>query len=63
MKKKTYKDLKLNELLYNKKHSIELNKKLKIPRIINSNTNINNINLYGEKTEIINNKTNKLIRS
>ena len=63
MRKKSYRNLKINEIFYNKKHNIDLNKKLKIPRIINSNSSINNINLHNDKTEISNNNINNNIRN
>ena len=60
MRKKSYKDLKMNEIFFNKKHNLELKKKLKIPRILNSNSNTNNIYLHNDKKEIFNNTNNNI---
>ena len=61
MKQKSYKQIKMNELFYNKKHNIELNNKSKIPKIKNPKYNQNNINLiYNTTTETPYIKTNSI---
>ena len=45
MKQKSYKQLKINEYFYNKKHNIESNSKIKKAKLNNSKSAINNINI------------------
>ena len=53
MKQKSYKQLKINEIFYNRKHNIELNNKLLIPRVKNiKSARPNNLNIICNTTEI-----------
>ena len=55
MKQKSYKQLKINEIFYNRKHNIQLTNKLRIPKIKNRKTSLNDLNIiYNTTTEIPN---------
>ena len=58
MKQKSYKQLKINEIFYNKKHNIELNNKLKRPRLKNAKSAINYENIICKSTNEMTSKNN-----
>ena len=58
MKQKSYKQLKINEIFYNKKHNIELNNKLKRPRLKNAKSAINYENIICKSTNEMPGKNN-----
>ena len=58
MKQKSYKQLKINEYFYNKKHNIESNSKIKKAKLNNSKSAINNINIINKPATDNVNKSN-----
>ena len=61
MKQKCNKKLKISESYYNKKHNIELNNKVKKPKLKNTKSAINNLNIIcssANETKTKNNMTN-----